>query len=300
MKGVAWKPQAYKQAARTIESYPEDIEALYKKRGLKGLQDISDVGEGIAKKIAQFIKTGKVKELQRLRKQVPLHISVLMKIPSMGPKKVKKLMELLNIKTIEQLKKAAKQHKIAKISGFGPKSEQDILEGIELFKGAKGRIPLKQAQKQAEAIVLKLKKSRAVKKIAIAGSLRRQKTTIGDLDILVSSKHPNKIIDTFTKIKGIKKVLGKGPTKASIILKTGTQADLRVIEDNSWGAGLLYFTGSKNYGIGLRKIAIKKGWKLNEYGLYDKQTNKMLAGKTEKEILKKLQVPYLTPRQREK
>lgn len=300
MQNVQWKPRAYRQAARAISSLPEDVERIYKKGGIKLLEEIPGVGEGIAKKIIEFLKTGKIKEYKKLKKIVPSHINILMKIPGMGSKKVKKLNKLLNIKTVSDLEKAARAHKIAKIPGFGEKSEQDILEGIALMKKAKGRIPLKQAERVANKIIAKLKKLKEVKKILAAGSLRRKKATIRDVDILVSSTQPEKVIEAFANLKDIQKVLAKGHTKATIVFKSGIQSDLRVLSPESWGAGLFYFTGSKNYNIEMRKIAIKKGYKLSEYGLFDKQTGKMIAGKTEQEICKKLEVKYLKPEQREK
>ena len=300
MQNVQWKPRAYRQAARAIDSLEGDIEKIFKKGGLKILEEIPGVGEGIAKKIIEFLKTGKIKEYERLKKSIPGHIDVLMKIPGMGPKKVKKLNKILKISTVAQLKKAAQQHKIAAIPGFGKESEQDILEGIALMKKSKGKISLKQAEKAAHKIISRLKKTKAVKKISAAGSLRRKRPLIRDIDILVSSTQPEKVIKAFTKSKDIQKVLAKGQTKATIILKSGIQSDLRVLPPKSWGSGLFYFTGSKNYNIEMRKLAIKKGYKLSEYGLFDKKTGKVLAGKTEKEICKKLGVKYLKPELREK
>lgn len=300
MMNVQWKPRAYRQAARAIDSLPEDVNSIYKKGGIKLLEEIPGVGEGIAKKIVEFLQTGKVKEHERLKKEIPSHINLLMRIPGMGAKKVKKLNKLLKISTVAQLEKAARQHKIANIEGFGEKSEQDILEGITLMRKSKGRILLKEAARVADNIISKLKKLKEVKNISTAGSLRRKRPTIGDIDILASSEKPEKIIDSFTKLKGIQKVLAKGSKKAVIVLKSGIQADLRVFSPDSWGAGLFYNTGSKNYNIEMRKVAIKKGLKLNEYGLFNKQTGKKIAGRTEKEICKKLGVKYLKPEQRER
>jgi DNA polymerase (family 10) len=300
MMNTQWKPRAYRQAARAIDSLSEDIDSIYKKGGIKLLEEIPVVGEGIGKKIVEFLETGKIKEHEKLKKEIPFHINLLMRIPGMGAKKVKKLNKLLKISTVAQLEKAARQHKIADIEGFGEKSEQDILEGITLMRKSKGRISLKEAARVADYIISKLKKLKEVKNISTAGSLRRKRLTIGDIDILASSEKPEKIIDSFTKLKGIQKVLAKGPKKAVIVLKSGIQADLRVFSPDSWGAGLFYNTGSKNYNIEMRKIAIKKGLKLNEYGLFDKQTGKKIAGRTEKEICKKLGVKYLKPEQRER
>jgi len=300
MQNVEWKPRAYRQAARAIDSLKEGVEKLYKKGGIKLLEEIPGVGERLAEKIEEFIKTGKVKAYEKLKKQVPSHINILMKIPGMGPKKVKKLNEVLNIKTVSQLESAARNHKIAGIEGFGEKSEQDIIEGIALMKKSKGKISLSQAEGIAAKIIRQLKKLKEIRQISAAGSLRRKKPLIGDIDILASSTEPEKVIDYFTKVRGIAKVLGKGPTKATIILKTGVQVDLRVLPPESWGAGLFYFTGSKNFNIEMRRIAIKKGLKLSEYGLFEKKSGKMVAGKTEQEICKKLGVKLPKPEERER
>jgi DNA polymerase (family 10) len=299
MQDVAWKPRAYRTAARAIDNLSEPIELIFQKGGIKALEELPGVGEGIGKKIVQYIETGKVDEYEKLKKLVPKHIDILMKIPGIGPKKVKMLSSKLKIKTVAQLEKAAKTHKISGIPGFKEKSEQDIIVGIALMKKSKTRIPLKQAEKEADRIITVLKKEKAVEQITVAGSMRRKKPTVGDIDILVSSKNPHNVIDKFTNLKEIDKVLVKGETRAAVVLKSGTQVDLRVLPSKSWGSGLLYFTGSKNYNIQLRKIAIKHNWKLNEYGLFDKKTGKMIAGKTEEDVCKKLGVPFLTPEQRE-
>jgi DNA polymerase (family 10) len=299
MKNVEWKPRAYRQAARAVDATSQDLRTIYKKGGLKLLKEIPGVGDAIGKKIVEYIKTGKIKEYERLKKTIPLHISVLTRIPGMGIKKVKKLNKVLKIRTVKQLESAALKHKIAKIPGFGEKSEMDILDGIALMRKSKGRIPLRLAQRTADRIIARLKPLKTVLKISTAGSLRRKKPTIGDIDLLVCSKQPKKVIDAFTKIPN-QKILGKGPTKATLVLRSGIQVDLRVVPPKSWGAAQLYFIGSKNYNIELRKIAIKKGYKLNEYGLYDKTTGKQVAGKTEKGVMKKLGVKWIKPEQREK
>ncbi len=300
IQNVQWKPRAYRQAARAIDSLKNDVSEIYRKGGIKALEEIPGVGENLARKIEEYLKTGKVKAYEKLKKEVPSHINVLVKIPGMGPKKVKKLNELLKITTVAQLGKAAKQHRIAKIPGFGEKSEQDILDSIALMKKSKSHIPLKEAEKIANGIISKLKKMKEVKQISAAGSLRRKKPFIGDIDILVSSEKAEKVIDAFTSMKNIDKILGKGPTKATIILKTGVQVDLRALKPKSWGAGLFYFTGSKNFNIEMRKTAIKQGFKLSEYGLFDSMTGKMAAGKTEEEICRKLKVKCPNPEARER
>jgi len=299
MQGDRWRPIAYRNAARTIETLKEDLKEIYERKGLNGLNQVPNIGEALAEKIEQYIKTGKINTYQRLLKAIPKHLRELMKVPGLGPKRIEKLNKILKIKNIEQLEKAAKSHKIAKLQGFGEESERDILDAIALSKQEKGKIPLKEAEKEANQIIKQLKPLKEVKQIITAGSVKRKKPFVRDLDILASSNNPEKITDAFTKIKGIQKILGKGTTKAIIILKSGIQADIRVIKPASWGAASLYFIGSKNYNISLRRIAIKKGFKLSEYGLFDKKTGKMLPSDTEEKITKKLGVKWLMPEDRE-
>jgi DNA polymerase (family 10) len=299
MQEVAWKPRAYLQAALAIEALKQPIEELYKEGGTERLEQIPGVGEAIAKKTEEFLKTGKVHEHQKLLKTIPKHMIDLMRVPGLGPKKIKKLNDILKIKSLADLKKAAKAHKIAELEGFGAKSEKDIIEAIQISKQSHGKIPLKEAINAADKIISQLKKLKELKKIEIAGSTRRKRAFIRDLDILASSNQPKKVIDAFVNMKDIQKILGKGETKATVILKSGIQADIRVLKPESWGAGLYYFTGSKNYNIATRKIAIKKGFKLSEYGLFDKKTGKMVAGKTEEEITKKLGIKLPKPEDRD-
>ena len=298
MQNVAWKPIAYRRAARTIAALKKDIREIYSKGGLNSLKEIPWVGEHIADKIAEFLDTGKINAYEKLIKKAPKQIILLTKIPGIGVKKVKRLNKELGIKTVEQLKKAAESHKIRGITGFGEKSEKDILEGILRMKESKGRIPLKQAQNIANKLINSLKKAE-IKQISTAGSLRRKKESVGDIDILASSDNALKVIEFFVGLKIVDKVLAKGDTKATVILKSGEQVDLRVVKPNEWGAGLFYFTGSKNYNIETRKIAIKKGYKLSEYGLFDKKTGKRVAGETEEGICRILGIKHIKPEERE-
>lgn len=299
IQGDRWRPIAYRNAARTIETLKEDVKDIYDKKGLEGLNQIPNIGEALAEKIEQYIKTGKIKTHQRLLKEIPKHLRELMKVPGLGPKRIEKLHKVLGINNIKQLEKAAKSHKIAKLEGFGEESERDILDSIALAKQEKGKISLAEAEKEANNIIKQLKPLKEVKQISIAGSTKRKKPFVRDLDILASSNHPEKVTDAFTKIKGIQKVLNHGETKATIVLKSGIQADIRVIKPESWGAASLYFIGSKNYNISLRRIAIKQGLKLSEYGLFNKKTGKMLPSTTEKLITNRLKVKWLKPEDRE-
>jgi DNA polymerase (family X) len=298
MKGVQFKPQAYEKAAYSVEALDEDIEEFVKKKGKEGLMELPGVGESIAEKIIEYLKTGKIKELEELKKEVPVDIETLTSIEGVGPKIVYKLYKSLGIKNIDDLEKACLEHKIRRLPGFGEKSEEKILKGIQFFKQGGGRAILGFIIPVVEELVNYLKESGFAKEVVPAGSYRRRKETIGDIDILATSDKPEKLMDYFVKFDGISDVLAKGPTKTMVRLKIGLDADLRVVSEESFGAALAYFTGSKDHNIAMRELAIKKGWKLNEYGLFDKN-GKMIAGRTEEEIYKALDLEWIPPEMRE-
>ena len=293
---LVFKIRAYEKAALVIENLEEDVEEIWKKGKL---DDIPGVGEGIAKKIDEFLKTGKLDYYEKLRKEVPVDMEELGRVEGLGPKTILKLYKKYKIKNLKELEKAAKQHKIQKIEGLGPIVEKNILKSIAFAKTSGQRFLLGHALDISEELKSKLKKLKEVDKIEIAGSLRRMKETIGDIDILITSKNPGKVMDFFISMDQVENVMAKGPTKASARLKEGLQADLRVVDEKVYGAALLYFTGNKQHNILLRKIAIKKGMKLSEYGVFDKKTNRLLAGKTEEECYKKLGLRYIEPEIRE-
>jgi DNA polymerase (family 10) len=298
MKGVQFKPQAYEKAAYSVEALDEDIEEFVKKKGEEGLMELSGVGESIAEKIIEYLKTGKIKELEELKKEVPVDIETLTSIEGVGPKIVYKLYKTLGIKNIDDLEKACLEHKIRRLPGFGEKSEEKILKGIQFYKQGGGRAILGFIIPVVEELVNYLKESGFAKEVVPAGSYRRRKETIGDIDILATSDKPEKLMDYFVKFDGISDALAKGPTKTMVRLKIGLDADLRVVDEESFGAALAYFTGSKDHNIAMRELAIKKGWKLNEYGLFDKN-GKMIAGRTEEEIYKALDLEWIPPEMRE-
>jgi len=295
-QNIKWKPLTYRKAARSLENLKEDIDTLYQREGIKGIEEIPGIGEGLARKIIQYIETGKINEWERLKKTLPPGFYKLLDVPGLGVKKAKLFYEKLKIKSIEQLEKAAKSHKLIGLPGFKEKSEKNILEGIMLMKQQGGRMPLAKAEKIAGKIVSQLKKLPEVEEAIAAGSVRRKKSTIRDIDLIVKTKQPEKVIQLFTKMPFVKKVLGKGNEKATIITKQNVQADLRVFTSEEFGAGLLYFTGDKEHNIWLRKIAIKKGLKLNEYGLF--RGRRRIAGRTEKEIYNVLGIAMPTPEKR--
>jgi DNA polymerase (family 10) len=298
IQGVEFKPMSYRKAAKNIESLSEDIEEIWKEGKLRV---IPGVGENISKKIEEIILTGKLKYFDKLKKKAPMHFEELMKIPGMGPKKIKILYQKLKVASIKDLEKAAKKHKLAKLEGMGIKSEEDILRGIELLRKGKGKILLGYAYPMAKEVVGYLKKSKDVYKINVAGSLRRMKETIRDVDILVISSKPENVMDYFTKMPLVKDVLAKGKTKSTVILENGLQVDVRVVNDREFGSAMQYFTGSKEHSISLRRIAIKKGLKISEYGVFKKKSGKerVIARKTEKSVYGSLGMGYIEPELRE-
>ncbi len=298
MKGVSFKPQAYEKAAYSIEALDEDIEDFVKKKGKEGLKNLPGVGESIAEKIIEYLKTGKIKELEELKKEVPVDVETLTSIEGVGPKIVYKLYKALGIKTIEDLEKACLEHKIRRLPGFGEKSEEKILKGIQFYKQGGQRAILGFIIPAVEELVNYLKESGLAKEVVPAGSYRRRKETIGDIDILAVSDKPEKLMDYFVNFEGVEHVYAKGPTKTNVRLKIGLDADLRVVPEESFGAALAYFTGSKDHNIQMRELAIKKGFKLNEYGLFDKN-EKRIAGRTEEEIYEKLGLEWIPPEMRE-
>ncbi|MBI4993609.1 DNA polymerase/3'-5' exonuclease PolX [Candidatus Wolfebacteria bacterium] len=304
MEGVSFKPQAYEKAADVIESLSQDIENVYKSGGLKSLEELSGIGKNIAAHIEEYIKTGKIKNYSDFKKKIPVDIDELSQVEGLGPRKIKALYSELKIKNLIDLEKAAKLGKIRNLPQFGLKSEINILESLEFLKKSRGRFLLAEILPVADKIIDNLKNLKEIRRdvleISFAGSLRRRKETIGDADILIAAANPaasRKIIGSFLKFPGIAKIWGKGETKISARMEDGFDIDIRILAQESFGAGLQYFTGSKEHNIVLRKAAIGKGLKLNEYGLF--KGNKMIAGKTEKEIYQALGMDYIEPELRE-
>jgi len=296
LKEERFKVRAYRKAALTINSLSEDIAGIWEK---DKLEEIPSVGEGIAKKISDFLQNGKSAYLEKLKTQTPVDMESLGQVEGLGPKTVAKLYKILNIKNIKDLEKAAKKGKIRDIFGFGQIVEKNILESIEFSKKSSERYLLGNALPIADEIIGKLKQLKEINKIQVAGSTRRRKETIRDIDILIISKKPEKVMDFFVNMDNVADVLAHGKSKSSVRLNEGIQVDVRVINKKSYGAALMYFTGSREHNIRLRKIAIDKKMKLSEYGLFNKKTNRMLAGRTEEEVYKKLGMGYIEPEIRE-
>jgi DNA polymerase (family 10) len=297
MEDVPFKPQAYEKAALVIESLEQDVEEVYKKGGRKALENIPGIGKGISQKIEEYLVSGRIKLLDELKEKHPIKIEELTKIEGLGPKKIKVLYQKLGVKNIKDLEDAAKKHKIASLFGFGEKTEKNILEGIEFLKKSQGRFLLGEILPKVKDFYNRLKSLKEVEMIDYAGSIRRMKETIGDVDFLVASEKPEKVMDFFVSLPGIIKILGKGKTRSSVRMKDGFDMDIRVVPKESYGAALQYFTGSKEHNIKTRRIAIEKGFKLSEYGLF--RGKKMVAGQTEEEIYNCLGMSYIPPELRE-
>jgi DNA polymerase (family 10) len=299
MNGETFKPRAYEKAALYIESLNKDLEIVYKKGGIRALMELPGIGKGIAQRLAEIISTGKSRYYEELKTQIPVDVTTLASIEGIGPKTVKVLYEDLDITNIEELEKAAKKHRISNLPGFGEKSEQQILNGIEVFKKSHGgRFILGFILNILEEICDRLRRLDDVKKVELAGSVRRMRESIGDADFLAVSNEPDKVMEFFTSMPEVAYIHTKGITKSMVRLHSGIDCDLRIVSEASFGAALQYFTGNKQHNVVLRTMALHKGYKLNEYGLYDKR-NHQIAGKLEEDIYSKLGLAWIPPELRE-
>jgi len=296
LKDVEFKPRAYRRAARSIESLDRDLAEFYKEGKLR---DIPGIGEAIAKKISEIIESGELNYLKQLREEFPAGLLQIMEVPEIGPKTIMRLYKELRVTNLHDLKKAAEDHKIRRLKGFGERSEENILKGIRIMEQRTGRMLLGYAYFYGKRIEDYLRTAGKLELVSVAGSLRRMKETIGDIDILVGSDEPGRAMDIFTSNPDVEEIIVKGETKSSVRLRDGVQVDVRVVAIGSYGAALQYFTGSKEHNIELRKLAIEKGLKINEYGVFRKGTEERIAGRTEEEVYAALGLELMPPEMRE-
>ncbi len=289
-----FKISAYRKASRILDDLTQDIREVAE--GGK-LREIPGIGEGMAQKIEEYLKTGKVAKFEEVRRGIPDELIAMMEIPGMGPKTLAIIHKERGISNLSQLEKAVEEGILISLPGMGEKKVENIKRGIQLLKQSKGRMNLGMAFPIAKRIVEKLREETGSEKIEWAGSLRRMKETIGDIDILATGGHPDQIIQAFTHLPEVKQVLASGETKASVIVEGGLQIDLRVVEEDSYGAALQYFTGSKAHNIHLRGIAKAKGIKINEYGVF--KGEKKIGGKEEREVYQALGMVWIAPELRE-
>lgn len=301
MQEVPFKPRAYGKAAEAIEGLEDGVADAYARGGIAALKNIPGVGASIAETIEEFIKTGRVKYHEELKKKTPVDLEGLSRVEGLGPKSIQKLYKELRVRNLDDLEKTAKAGKIAKLEGFGAKSEEKILKGIAFAKKAGGRVVLGHIMPRVREIEAGIAKVPGVEKAIAAGSVRRRKETVGDVDILAVSAKPGIVMDHFVAMPEVMSVIAKGETKSSIKIKPGINVDLRVVPKESYGAALNYFTGSKDHNVAIRKIAVAKGWKLNEYGLFSVKGGKevRMAGKSEEELYAKFGLDYIEPELRE-
>ncbi len=287
--------RAYRRASQNLESLTINIENL----SHEDLLNISGIGQDLAGKIEEYIKTGRVSTHEELIAEIPEGLLDLIAVPGLGPKTSRLLYEKLKIKNLDDLEKMAIGHKLSELPGIREKTEENILKGISMLKRGRERKPIGRVLPIALDIVENLKNNASVFRIDLAGSLRRWKDTIKDIDILAASEQPNEVMREFDSLPQIKEVLMRGPTKSSIVIKENLQVDLRVVKKESYGAALAYFTGSKEHNIRLRELAVKKGLKINEYGIFRESDDKRLGGEDEGDIYKILGMPYIPPELRE-
>jgi DNA polymerase (family 10) len=305
MQQVQFKPRAFEKAAETVGALTEDVSEMYGTGGIKKLKEIPGVGQSIAEIIEELIKTGRSAEYEKLKKATPVRLDELARVEGLGPKSIQKLYRSLGVRNLKDLEVAAKKGKIGALEGFGKKSEEKILKGIAFARGAGVRFITGLMLPQIREIEAQLARVAGVERVTVAGSARRRKETIGDIDILVVSSKPKIIMDHFvSETPGIMAVIAHGETKSSIKIRPGINIDLRVVPAESYGAALNYFTGSKEHNVVIRARANKLGLTLNEYGLFklDKKgekTEARAAGKTEEEIYHALGMAYVEPELRE-
>ena len=289
-----FKPLAYYRGVRSITSLGEDVETIAKR---DALTDIPGIGKGLSDVIKQYLETGEAEILTELRTRVPVRALELDSIPGVGPKTIKLVYDKLGVTDLESLERAANEGKLSNLPGLGEKTQTQIIEGIKVVRAGLERTLLADAMLAAEGIENALRKLKVIKKLEIAGSTRRRRETIGDLDILVVATDPEAVMVAFVKSDGVSSIQAQGPTKSSVRLDSGLQVDLRVLPDDSFGAGLQYFTGSVDHNVRLRSIAQKMGLRLNEYGLF--KGEKKVAGEDEAGIYEALGLQWVPPELRE-
>jgi len=287
--------RAYRRAALNIESFTKNVGETPKEELMK----IPGVGQDLAAKIEEYVESGKLRVYEDLKKEVPEGLGILLSVPSLGPKTAKLLSDKLKVKNLDELERLAREHKLSGLPGIKEKTEENILKGIEMLKRGAERQPLGKVLPIAEEIVEHLKKRVSVNKISVAGSIRRWKDTIKDIDILATAGDAKAVMSAFVHLPQVKDVLMQGPTKSSIIIHEGLQVDLRVVEEDSFGAALAYFTGSKAHNIRLREMAVRAGLKINEYGIFRERDDKKIGGEKEEDVYKALGLPFIPPELRE-
>jgi DNA polymerase (family 10) len=287
--------RAYRRAAQNVDGLSKDVSALTREE----LEAIPGIGKDLADKIREFLETGQVAKHEELKREIPGGVLELLRIPGLGPKKAKLFFDRLKIESLDGLTAAIREGKLTGLPGIQEKTVEKLLRGIELITRGTERMSLGRALPLAEDLVKRIKDQAPVDRIEVAGSIRRMKETVKDIDILTTSKRPDAVMDAFVNLPQVSRVLMRGPTKSSILTEDGIQVDLRVVEEDSFGAALQYFTGSKQHNIRLREMAVRAGLRLNEYGAFKEPGEKKIGGRTEEEMYQALKLPWIPPELRE-
>lgn len=294
-----FKSRAYIKASDQIQNLPINIKQLYEEKGIDGLLQIPSIGKAIATKISEFLNTGTVDYYEKLKLRYPIQIDDFLDLEGIGPKTLRRIFSKINIKTLDELEELARNRELRILPGFSANKETDILKKIEMHRIGKKRFLLGDIYPLALKIEEFLVNNEEVSKAAAVGSFRRMKETVGDLDFVVVSNDPKKVIEKFVTMPNVKEILSKGVTKAFVKLNNNMDADLLVVPSESFGTALLYFTGSKRHGIHLRKLALVKGYRLNEWGLYENNTDQKIAGESESDVYDLLGLEWIPPEMRE-
>ncbi len=292
-----FRVNAYRKAVRVLQDLPEDVADILEREGEKGIQAIPGVGSGIAKKIIEYLKTGRIKKHDEVLARVPSGLLPLLNIQGLGPRTVHLAWRELGVTNLEALKRVIQDGSLAQLPGMGPKKVANILKGIELMERTGKRIPLGEAIPLVESILEALRQEAPVDQLSPAGSFRRMKETVGDLDILATSPEPTRLIQAFVHLPGVTRVLAAGETKGSAIFEDRYQVDLRVVDAAAYGAALQYFTGSRDHNVHLRGIARERGLKISEYGVFE--GDHRMAGETEESVYRVLNMLWIPPELRE-
>ncbi len=292
-QGVDFKPAAYRRAAQVIEELDKDVSEIGDEKELKKL---SGIGDAIAGKIVEYLKTGKMTALENLRITQGNIPAELMDIEGLGPACVRQIQSEFGVKTVADLIKVAEEGKLRSLPRFSELMEKKVLENAKRVKERIKRFPREEVKDDVDKLIKKIKGLKNVQETEVAGSFRREKETVGDIDILVVTSKPKEVSDAVAELKDVRNVVAHGDKKLSFDLKTGLRVDIRFVKKDQWGSALLYFTGSKEHNIAMRKVAIKKGWKLNEYGLF--KGDALIASNTEKQIYDALELQYYEPSER--
>ncbi|MFF4488733.1 DNA polymerase/3'-5' exonuclease PolX [Streptomyces sp. NPDC001544] len=293
--GDAFRARVHEKAARAIGGHHADVSTL----DLKGLQEIPGVGKSIAHKVLEYFDSGSVSAVEELRAKIPAGVRRLTAIPTLGPKKALTVYEELGVSSVDELADAVHQERLRDLKGFGPRTEENILHGIELLRSSGDRVQLDVASDLADSIVAALSEVTGCLRCAYAGSLRRMRETIGDIDVLVASGTPAPVMRAFTELPYVTEVIAHGEKKTSVRTAKGLAVDLRVVPPDSWGAALQYFTGSKAHNIRTRELAVHQGLKLSEYGVFDVESGEKTVSETEEEVYARLGLPWIPPTLRE-